>query len=138
MNLPWFSDEQGIDFILTAIEEVAEKGWKMLPQYHFDWKTAGWKHHSKSFKRMDSNLKHLDDVTYSDDGQFEKKQLPLIDVKKMSYRKVLNEGHELFHHAKKEAKRLDIADELLDLNLHGYEHLRWFLLPSEAQDILCR
>ena len=44
LNLaPWATDEEA-DFLLSAIEFVAEHGEKFLPLYDFDWKTGAWTH----------------------------------------------------------------------------------------------
>ena len=31
-NLPYFEDDETVDFILDAIEVVAKHGWRMLPE----------------------------------------------------------------------------------------------------------
>ena len=33
LNLPWFASQEQIEFILDALEMIAEKGWTLLPQY---------------------------------------------------------------------------------------------------------
>ncbi len=44
LNLaPWASDAE-VDFILSAIEFVAEWGERFMPHYSFDWKTGAWTH----------------------------------------------------------------------------------------------
>ena len=44
LNLaPWATDEE-VDFLLDAIEFIAEEGEKFLPLYDFDWKTGAWTH----------------------------------------------------------------------------------------------
>lgn len=46
LNLaPWMSDEEA-DFILSAIEFVAEHGKRFLPLYHFNWERGLWTHNT--------------------------------------------------------------------------------------------
>ena len=33
LNLPWFSSDEEIKFIVSAVALVAEYGWKLLPAY---------------------------------------------------------------------------------------------------------
>ena len=42
--LPWFAPNEEIEYILTALNEVAVHGWKLLPQYEFNPDTGSWKH----------------------------------------------------------------------------------------------
>lgn len=44
LNLaPWASDDE-VEFLLTAIEFVAEHGARFLPLYDFDWMSGAWTH----------------------------------------------------------------------------------------------
>ncbi|SEJ43502.1 Selenocysteine lyase/Cysteine desulfurase [Deinococcus reticulitermitis] len=44
LNLaPWAADEE-VDFLLSAVEFVAEYGERFLPLYSFDWHTGAWSH----------------------------------------------------------------------------------------------
>ncbi|RJF72229.1 aminotransferase class V-fold PLP-dependent enzyme [Deinococcus cavernae] len=44
LNLaPWFTDEE-VEFILKALEFVAEYGERFVPLYHFDWHSGAWSH----------------------------------------------------------------------------------------------
>ncbi len=44
LNLaPWASDEE-VDFLLSAVEFVAEHGERFLPLYGFDWMSGAWTH----------------------------------------------------------------------------------------------
>ena len=56
LNLPWFSTDEEIDFIIDALEFVANHGWKFMPQYIFNNETGEWHHHTnqvfKVFKEI--------------------------------------------------------------------------------------
>ncbi len=44
LNLaPWATDED-VEFLLSAVEFVAEQGERFIPEYDFDWKTGAWTH----------------------------------------------------------------------------------------------
>jgi selenocysteine lyase/cysteine desulfurase len=42
-NVPYFFNDADVDFLLDAIEFVAEFGWLFLPSYKFDYDTGIWK-----------------------------------------------------------------------------------------------
>ena len=46
LNLPWFSTDEEIDFVIDALEFVANHGWKFMPQYIFNNETGEWHHHT--------------------------------------------------------------------------------------------
>lgn len=43
-NFNYFISEAVFDFLLKAVEFVADEGWKLLPYYNFDPRTARWTH----------------------------------------------------------------------------------------------
>jgi hypothetical protein len=47
VSLPYFLSEEGAQYIIDAVLFVAEHGWRLLPQYRFNYKTGEWKHHSR-------------------------------------------------------------------------------------------
>ncbi len=94
LSLPWYSSDEEIDFILSALEMVAEHGWKLLPQYRYrnrvmDYlpffdnfshmkysylfiqrlnnETGEWKHHSNLEYR---ERKWLGNISYGAEGAF--------------------------------------------------------------------
>jgi len=60
LNLPYFVNDDEIDYILDAVEFVAEEGWKFLPFYTYDPPTGGWSHRN-GFQLAELSL---EDVTY--------------------------------------------------------------------------
>ena len=44
LNLPWFSTEDEIDYIMSALDLVTADGWKLLPLYTFNASTGEWRH----------------------------------------------------------------------------------------------
>lgn len=47
LNLPYFSSDAEIDFVIRAVVAVARNGWKMLPYYQMNAETGEWHHHSQ-------------------------------------------------------------------------------------------
>ena len=39
-----------VEYILSAMDFVADHGWRMLPSYRFNHKTGEWKHHTRFTK----------------------------------------------------------------------------------------
>lgn len=44
LSLVYFNSDEEIDFIISALLQVADHAWKLLPQYLFDPKTSSWNH----------------------------------------------------------------------------------------------
>lgn len=47
-----------VDYILEAVERIAEHGWRFLPQYHFDPETGHWRHRERPI-RAELSLRDL-------------------------------------------------------------------------------
>ena len=51
LNLPYFSSDAQVDFVLQAVIAVAKRGWTLLPQYQINHETGEYHHQSQlSFK----------------------------------------------------------------------------------------
>jgi len=44
LSLPWYASEADLDFMLSAVEFVADHGLAFVPLYRFDWSHGGWRH----------------------------------------------------------------------------------------------
>ncbi|XP_062513772.1 uncharacterized protein LOC134189497 isoform X2 [Corticium candelabrum] len=129
LNLPYFMDENTVSFVLQAVVLVADHGWQMLPHYNFNPDTGEWRHHRhQAFK----DRRWLGNISYST-GKFtvreSKAQLPTAN----SFKDCLEGAKEAFRVAYKGAPHL--GDQTVMLGEEG-EKMRWFLLPSEAQQLL--
>jgi selenocysteine lyase/cysteine desulfurase len=60
VNFNYFISETVFDFIVRAVELVAEHGWRLLPDYRFDPATAAWRH----VRTPERFTMRLDDVSY--------------------------------------------------------------------------
>jgi selenocysteine lyase/cysteine desulfurase len=48
VSLPWYASDEEIDFILRAVEFVADHGMDFVPLYRFGWREATWSHIDRS------------------------------------------------------------------------------------------
>jgi selenocysteine lyase/cysteine desulfurase len=60
VNFNYFISDAVFEFVLAAVELIAEHGWKLLPEYSFEPDTGQWRH--ANFKR--EGVKRLTDLSY--------------------------------------------------------------------------
>ncbi|MBE9539799.1 MAG: aminotransferase class V-fold PLP-dependent enzyme [Proteobacteria bacterium] len=118
LNFNYFIDEKEFQYLLRAVELVAEHGWRMLPFYHFDAASGAWNYQG-SRGPLPSNLNTLNFLDYcqrggesphgkiSLDGQCEAAELELLTENRPG-----------------ELSELCLSEES--------ERLRWFVLPQEV------
>eukprot|EP00094_Tigriopus_californicus_P006977 TCALIF_06718-PA protein Name:"Similar to ttcA tRNA 2-thiocytidine biosynthesis protein TtcA (Nitrosococcus oceani (strain ATCC 19707 / NCIMB 11848))" AED:0.00 eAED:0.00 QI:0/0/0/0.5/1/1/2/0/980 len=129
LNLPWTSSEEEIDFILNALAFVSDHGWKLLPLYCMNYESGDWKHHFFSGYSERKWLGDIDFQTYlSPNKKNDPKHVPL------SFQDILIEANNLIGSTSKHSLSLQLGDQAIIFD--KVKHLRWFLLPSEAQDQL--
>ena len=122
VNFNYFISETVFDYILQAVHLIAEQGWKLLPQYHFDPAAGLWRHQDKPLEAPMS----LQDISYQS-GQ-------------MAY-----QSHRRHEPETLLAGYLETARNILDSAAQGvdpdrpdleltddFEHLRWFPLPGDT------
>ncbi|XP_078684958.1 uncharacterized protein LOC144918266 [Branchiostoma floridae x Branchiostoma belcheri] len=132
LNLPYFATDECVDFILEAVSMIAEHGWKLLPQYLFKPDTGEWKNRNH---QVFKDRKWLGSISYSTghmtfpepDTENTKAKLP------KNYKECLEMARKVFDKAT--SLRLQLPDQALAFDEEA-ARLRWFLLPSEAQDYL--
>ncbi|KAL5012515.1 hypothetical protein ScPMuIL_011066 [Solemya velum] len=131
INLPYFVNDETVDFVIEAVELISEHGWKLLPQYMFNPETGEWRHRTfQVFK----DRKWLGHISYTS-GKMTYK-VPPLTVKgplPTGFRDCLDRARILFHQAEKAKNSL--ADQSLMFDEESNK-FRWFLLPSEAADCL--
>ena len=130
LNLPWFSSDDEIQFVLEAIQFVAEKGWKFLPQYTFDSATSDWYH--RSMQPLQGKKK-LMDITYSN-GMFVNKRPDSTHGSSQDFKMMLESADILALDAEAEASTTDRS--LDNTFTQSHEKYRWFVLPEEARLLL--
>lgn len=119
LNFNYFIDEMTFDYLVSAIELIAEHGWRLLPFYCFD-KTAGvWRYQNKKLNLPVS----LDDV------QFDATEVkPLLQPNDNS---IALQDYLL--QAEQELRKESREGERFALTLpERANKLRWFVLPQEV------
>ena len=122
MNFNYFLSETVFEFLLQAVDFVAEYGWKFLPDYRFDPESGQWRHR----RGRPSAVMTLEDVSYRSG--------------KMEYRtRTATEPEWVLESYLKEA--LACAEVVQSMEpseieddpplSEDFEHLRWFPLPGE-------
>lgn len=125
LNFNYFISETQFDFLLRAVEFVAEHGWKFLPDYTFEPENGRWRHR----RLRQPAMMRLHDIRYG--------------AGKLEYRsRHATEPEDALHGYLDEAARLVAEIERAPLEhvpgltrpvSDGFTELRWFPLPAEAQ-----
>jgi selenocysteine lyase/cysteine desulfurase len=125
VNFNYFISEAVFQYVLAAVQLVAEEGWKLLPYYRFEPETGLWKHRKPAAEPPLS----LYDVTY--------------ETGDMDYR---HKEHRAFHSDDVLTDYLTEARSMLEdvgdapplpqtphpMVTEDFEHLRWFPMPNEV------
>lgn len=135
LAFPYFMSEAEVAFVLEALKMVATEGWKLLPQYVLNPDTGEWRHHTNSvFKER----KWLGSIRYTD-GRMNatERRVSGSGVFPQTYSDCLQTARNIFNRARKMAQRYPLQiDKSFNFACERMEALRWFMLPSEAQDLL--
>nr|XP_034171195.1 uncharacterized protein LOC117600215 isoform X1 [Osmia lignaria] len=135
LSFPYFMTEAEVAFVLEALKMVATEGWKLLPQYVLNPDTGEWRHHTNSvFKER----KWLSSIRYTD-GKMNasERRVSGSGVLPQNYADCLQTARNIFNRARKMAQRYPLQiDRGYSYVPERLEFLRWFMLPSEAQDLL--
>ncbi len=116
----YFISEAVFDFLVAAVERIAEQGWRLLPQYRFDPATGQWRHR----QRPVVPAARLADIRY-DGGRMQYRSRHLTEPES-ALAGYLAEADRIFAEASESDRpeREDLPAEM--------EELRWFPLPHEA------
>jgi selenocysteine lyase/cysteine desulfurase len=123
VNFNYFISETVFDFILEAVEFVADHGSTLLPDYSFDPPSGLWRHRSVPGEPPMS----LADIRYIDGAMnYEQRRRVEPEVNLALYmeaaRRIVEEADGGLR-----APELDLSAD--------FEHLRWFPLPHEAASL---
>jgi len=133
LNIPWFSSQEEVEFILTAIEMVVRDGWKLLPVYRFNNETGEWRHHTNSVFKDRRWLGHVSFA--SGELVFTKNPLTKVGESEESFQACLKVAKDTFSNAYKLAARETVPDQTVAFP-EEVATLRWFMTPSEAKACL--
>ncbi|TDH72003.1 hypothetical protein CCR75_003160 [Bremia lactucae] len=129
MSFPYFIDESEIEYILDAMNFVANDGWKFLPQYELDIYSSRWCHEScaKSSPPIKSLLSDLD---FCSEDSYSRDQ-PVISCIPTHRRENLERAARQADICIKEAMLLEPFPKKQHLSQND-EWLRWFVYPDEV------
>ncbi|RLN65928.1 hypothetical protein BBJ29_009179 [Phytophthora kernoviae] len=131
MSFPYFADENEVEYILEAVNFVANHGWKFLPQYEFDPHNGAWRHVSRS-KNVFPAKKFLSSMQF-DDAETARASVCVAPIRNIfaHRRENLEQAAVLADACMKEASLADTIPESQKL-VPSHEWLRWFVYPHEA------
>ena len=121
VNLNYFISEQVFDFIVSAVNLVADEGWRLLPYYRFDVASGLWEHRDG---RGEAPLS-LTEIDYSS-GEMRFDHRPQRDADPV-LTDYLIEAASILREALPFEGEFDPEDFTDD-----FEELRWFTLPHEV------
>ncbi len=123
VNFNYFISEQVFDFVVQAVNMVAEHGWRLLPDYVFEPESGRWRHRDAP----ESAAMGLDDVTYRS-GRLEYRSRHASEPE-WALPGYLEQARKVLDGAEQRHRGQIIADPPLNPD---FEQLRWFTLPGEA------
>jgi selenocysteine lyase/cysteine desulfurase len=127
INFNYFISEASFEFLLDAVDFVAEHGWKLLPYYRFNPKTGSWVHRDG----RPAPVLRLHDISY-EGGQLSYPMRHATEPE-WAFRHYLAEARRIVDDAVKNAATAGAEDPELTEDV---EKIRWFPLPTEARDEL--
>ena len=137
INFNYFISEAVLDYIVAAVDLVAEHGWRLLPDYRFEPATGLWRHRNGP---VEPPLR-LGQVCYAEDGSMtyphhdepapESELAGYLDaaraiIARASEESEDSEGAEGSDGAQGSADEGPAAGRVSE----DFEHLRWFELPA--------
>nr|CAD7460575.1 unnamed protein product [Timema tahoe] len=133
ISLPFFMADNEVAYVLEALKMVATEAWKLLPQYILNPETGEWRHHTNSVFR---DRKWLGSIRYTDGKMsVNERRVSGQGTFPQDYGEILQTARNIFNKARKMAQRYPLSDQCVMFD-DRTDRLRWFMLPSEAQDIL--
>ena len=127
LNLPYFFDEQTIDYVIHAVDMVATHGWKLLPQYTYNTRTAEFYHYTQP---TGVKISSLWDISYrntmvkqGEECVYKSGLVALENMKRNAYN-ILSQSESV-------ARGLDVPEDNLPLS-EEHKGMVWFLLPHSA------
>jgi selenocysteine lyase/cysteine desulfurase len=125
VSFNYFISEAVFQYLVAAVDMVAEHGWKLLPEYRFDPASGLWRHmHGPVEPRLRLGQLRYDTAT----GDLVVPELGHDRAPESALAGYLTEARERFDAASATAHASPAAGRLSA----EFEHLRWFELPAES------
>ncbi|MEH6648407.1 MAG: aminotransferase class V-fold PLP-dependent enzyme [Motiliproteus sp.] len=125
LNFNYFIDQATFDYLVRAIELVAEHGIKLLPFYHFDQASGVWRYQDRKMQ-LSANIETLDFNQIALAGSVEATTQVQTGTESTEQRLA-----DQLAIAEQEFSRTDRQGEQYSLSLSGRaQTLRWFVLPQ--------
>ncbi|KAL5006439.1 hypothetical protein ScPMuIL_015245 [Solemya velum] len=135
LNLPYFFDDDTIDYVIAAVDIVAQHGWKLLPQYTFDPEKGSW-WHTKFSEMGTCEMLSLHDLKYSEHGFINSRRPPPTSLH-LDLEAMLDESDRAIQFSEAGDGVLSVGPDSLDnLIPADRQSLKWFLTPREAYEHL--
>ncbi len=126
LNFNYFLAEEDFQYLLNAIELVAEQGWRLLPAYHFDPQTGSWRYRG-SPRDLAASLTALNFVDWCSQGEANVPAPLALDGLLELAESILQAGA-----GPGNGSEISLGeDSVLELTPQA-ESLRWFVLPQEV------
>jgi hypothetical protein len=132
LNFNYFIADEEFQYLLGALELVAESGWRMLPEYRYDAISGVWRHRSWFAKNAANHGKtshHKIEVIDWMTEQSAPTASTDQQIMKLDTEKALRDAKQMLFST---TALSSVAD--VDLNKQ-HDHLRWFMQPSEAKQL---
>jgi selenocysteine lyase/cysteine desulfurase len=123
VNFNYFLSEAQFQFIIDAINLVANEGWRLMPHYTFNPDTGTWKHRDV----QPGDIMRLSEISYRT-GKMEYRSRHNTEPEGLLPTS-LDEARKLFASMPDGMKFSAVEDPVRTAD---FERLRWFPLPSEA------
>lgn len=123
INFNYFIDEETYQYIVGAIQLVAEHGWRLLPFYHFDQASGVWRYQDKKIP-LSSNLNDIHKVAMA------------AELQQDNNRYSVNDLTDFLATGEQELLRTDRDDTDIQYAIsvsEKAEKLRWFVLPQDIK-----
>ncbi|CAG9313841.1 unnamed protein product [Blepharisma stoltei] len=130
INLNYFFSDDTVEYILKAVEFIADNALWFLPQYKFDMDKAAFAHRAFSTKAGRHQVrKWLGEISYAPGSITYPNYLPKKEENLIIY---IEKAEELAREIQQNRyAHKNLSDHRVEIPAE-FEHLRWFILPSEA------
>jgi selenocysteine lyase/cysteine desulfurase len=121
LNFNYFIDDEEFDYLLRALELVAEHGWRLLPAYCLDVRSGLWRHRSSGKRALPADLEAIDLFASA---------APQTAHARPDFARLLDEGEAVLRTGAAHEHVCELAAEQPWCSEHA--HLRWFTLGQEV------